>query len=266
MNNNPNPARDGEVARTDGTPISNYPGQSAFGSAGSPSSGGSELSAFGTSSSSYNAPTSGSGYTVPSDNGGQTSSYTPAAGASQFGSPGSPSYNNPPSPSYNNPPGYNNAPSNPNQQSGYPQFGAPAQGSYGSEALQPQAGYAEYPKQSSYSVPPVPQASQIQQAYQQVPHGQPYGIAKRDPNIAFALELLGFVGFLGIGHMYAGNIILGVVMLLFGWGIAGVAYFFLGLFTIGIGFCLFLPLLLLFPIVSGLWARNAAMRNNMMGR
>ncbi len=111
-----------------------------------------------------------------------------------------------------------------------------------------------------------PQPTQIQQAYQQPQYGQQlYVRPRRDPNLAFLLELLGYVGFLGIGHLYAGNILGGIILLLFGWGIVGFAFVVAGILSLGLGFCLLLPVLAAVPIISGLWAKSIAERHNRLG-
>ena len=84
--------------------------------------------------------------------------------------------------------------------------------------------------------------------------------------MALLLELLGIVGFLGIGHIYAGQTTRGVALMV-GWFLYGIiATFFLiplisfgSILTCGAGCLLFIPLLLVWwgaPIGSGLWAKN----------
>ncbi len=127
----------------------------------------------------------------------------------------------------------------------------------------PQPGFQQpdYQKQAAN-----PQSNPIQQAYQQPQYGQQVSARPlRNPNLAFLLELLGYVGFLGIGHLYAGNIIGGGILLLFGWSIA--AFLFkigalLSIFTLGLGLCLIVPLFLAVPLISGIFARGIAIRNN----
>lgn len=131
---------------------------------------------------------------------------------------------------------------------------------------QPPANQPDYQKQQ----PGYPPAQNIQQAYRQPQYGQPVGVRPyRDPNIAFLLELLGYFGFLGFGHIYAGNIIGGILLLLFGWGIAGFLFAvgaFLSIFTLGLGLCLIVPVFLALPIISGFFARGIAVRNNYNSR
>jgi hypothetical protein len=101
----------------------------------------------------------------------------------------------------------------------------------------------------------------------QPPYLQPYprtsyAIPYRKPSTAFLLELLGYVGFLGIGHIYAGNVIGGILMLLFGWALVGIAYVVLSILSLGLGFIVLLPVLLAVPIISGVWAYRIAQANN----
>jgi len=101
--------------------------------------------------------------------------------------------------------------------------------------------------------PQYPQPSYGQPPYQQPPYGQPpYGQPQKDPSVGLLLELLGFLGFLGIGWLWAGETAIGIVLLV-GW------FVFLGveflLFFIAIGFCL-TPLNLIVPIASGIILMN----------
>lgn len=126
------------------------------------------------------------------------------------------------------------------------------------------------PTGQSYSAPPPMYSSSPQSAGQQ-PHyqvanqyeGAVTGQPPKDSNLAFVIELVpGLLGFLGIGHMYAGNVLRGVALLL-GWGVFltldFVLIFILGIATLGIGFCL-LPLIGLFwlagPIASAFWLKR----------
>ncbi len=163
---------------------------------------------------------------------------------------------------------------NPQNQQPQPPPGELAKSDYNSgtpvtpyQGQQPQPGFQQpdYQKQAAYP-PPNP----IQQAYQQPQYGQQaYVRPLRNPNLAFLLELLGYVGFLGIGHLYAGNIIGGAILLLFGWGIAIFLFkigVILSIFTLGLGLCLIVPLFLAVPLISGFWARRIANRNNAVRR
>ncbi len=85
----------------------------------------------------------------------------------------------------------------------------------------------------------------------------------RDPTTAMVIEIIaGLVGFLGVGHLLAGRVVPGIILLA-GWLIIGIPtiWLFLPLVTCGVGFCLSIPLWIAGPIVSGLW-----LRGEMMGR
>ena len=72
----------------------------------------------------------------------------------------------------------------------------------------------------------------------------------KDPTLAFVLEVLpGLFGVLGIGHMYAGYINRGVVLLVV-W-----AVFVLAEVSTGV-ICCFFPLNLIVPVLSGYWVRR----------
>ncbi len=114
-----------------------------------------------------------------------------------------------------------------------------------------------YPQQPATNPPPY-QPPVSQQPYQQEGYIIPY----RTPSTAFLLELLGYVGFLGIGHIYAGNVIGGILLLLFGWTLVGIGYVVLSILSLGFGFIILLPVLLAMPIISGVWAYRIAAANN----
>ena len=84
----------------------------------------------------------------------------------------------------------------------------------------------------------------------------------RQPNMAMApfLELLGYVGLLGMGHMYAGYVSRGAVILLGWWGWFLVARFLSGL-SHGVLDSFLLLAGLLAPVISALWV-NAGSRQN----
>ena len=86
---------------------------------------------------------------------------------------------------------------------------------------------------------------------QYAPPAQPAG--RRDRDLAFLLEVLpGLFGLLGIGHMYGGNVVRGVSLLLGYW----IFMAFEGaLMFVGVGFCL-LPANLVLPLLSAFWVRR----------
>ena len=49
-----------------------------------------------------------------------------------------------------------------------------------------------------------------------------YASQKKDPGTALALSLLMFLGFAGIGRIYMGSVVIGIVQLLFGWATCGI--------------------------------------------
>jgi hypothetical protein len=96
-----------------------------------------------------------------------------------------------------------------------------------------------------------------QGSYGQQPYGQPpYGQPPKDPTTGLLLELIGFLGFLGIGWIWAGETAIGIALLI-GWLVLLPIYIVVCFFLmfILIGFCL-LPLPLLVPIASGIILRN----------
>jgi hypothetical protein len=143
------------------------------------------------------------------------------------------------------------------------------------------------PGYQTYSPPPVQQYGQTQQigaftpppvaqppAYQQYspppqPQGYQYqsqigvaGTPPRDPTIALLLELIGYVGLLGIGHIYAGRLTRGIGLMI-GWICywAIVAFMFVIVVGVPIG-CLMVIAWPFVPILSGLWIRNDVQRDN----
>lgn len=198
-----------------------------------------------------------------SESQGETSSLpeSGSSGSSSYSSP--PSYNPAPAQDpYSWQPGqYQPPPTQP--QGGYtpPQGGQPtqymppppqqgAQGygqpQYGQQPPQYPAPYqGGYPQQPGYAYPPQAQT------------------APKDPTTALLLELIGLVGFLGIGHMYAGKTNRGVGLLV-GWILYNViGWFFIFpivvVGTCGLGCILSIPFLLInlgVPIGSGFWIKN----------
>ncbi len=86
----------------------------------------------------------------------------------------------------------------------------------------------------------------------------PYGAppappAAKDPTTAFIVELIaGIFGFLGIGHIYAGQTTRGVVLLVCFWAFLVVEIL---LMFVLVGFCL-TPLNLLVPLGSAFWLKR----------
>lgn len=84
------------------------------------------------------------------------------------------------------------------------------------------------------------------------------GQQAKNPNIAMALELAGYVGFLGIGHMYAGAAGRGILLLFAWWGMTAVTA---TLLFVGTGLRL-LPVFLMGPLLSALWAKRTLRRRS----
>lgn len=92
--------------------------------------------------------------------------------------------------------------------------------------------------------------------------GQYYGVSQLPPEVqgasttALILEIIfGFFGLLGVGHVYSGRFALGILLLIGWWVFIGIGAF-ISSFTLGIGACLFGPLYIAVPIVSGIQART----------
>jgi hypothetical protein len=92
--------------------------------------------------------------------------------------------------------------------------------------------------------------------------GQYYGASQPTPEIqgasttALILEIIfGIFGLLGIGHVYSGRFALGILLMIGWWVFIGVGAFISSL-TLGIAACLFGPLYIAVPVVSGIQART----------
>jgi TM2 domain-containing membrane protein YozV len=130
------------------------------------------------------------------------------------------------------------------QGSQYPQYTPPQQYQPQTQNFaQPAQGYSNYPQQ--------------QGTYQYAPAA----VAPKDPTVALLLELIGFLGFLGIGHMYAGKVPRGIA-LMFGYWVYMTMSVILIFLLIG---CLLLPIGFVFPILSGLWIKSEMEKERAMG-
>jgi len=68
--------------------------------------------------------------------------------------------------------------------------------------------------------------------------------------------VLGLIGFMGIGWLYSGQVLIGA-MLLVGWWIAmAVGIGGLTIFTLGVGCCLWIPVQLVAPFISAFILHN----------
>jgi TM2 domain-containing membrane protein YozV len=103
--------------------------------------------------------------------------------------------------------------------------------------------------------------------YPQQPGGYSYqqpgmvAPSPKDPTTALLLELIGYAGVMGIGHMYAGKVGRGVAIM-FGYWVYLVIFGLLSIILIG---CLFLIIAPVFPILSGLWVKSEMEKERAMG-
>lgn len=81
----------------------------------------------------------------------------------------------------------------------------------------------------------------------------PANSTMKDENLAFVLEVIpGLFGFLGIGHIYSGNITRGLLLLVGYWLFVSTE---LVLMFLAVGFCL-TPANLILPLLSALWVKR----------
>ena len=79
------------------------------------------------------------------------------------------------------------------------------------------------------------------------------------------LEIIfGIFSLLGIGHVYSGRTLLGILLMV-GWWVYIVVAGFLSTITLGIGACVFVPIYLAVPIISGIQARTYTLKTNGKG-
>jgi hypothetical protein len=82
---------------------------------------------------------------------------------------------------------------------------------------------------------------------------------------ALILEIIfGFFGLLGVGHVYSGRTALGILLMIGWWVMIGVGAF-ISTLTMGLTACLFGPLYLAGPIISGIQARTHVQREMTTG-
>jgi hypothetical protein len=86
----------------------------------------------------------------------------------------------------------------------------------------------------------------------------------KDPNIAMLIEIvLGIFGFLGVGHILAGRVVPGIVMLVSWWvaiALGWIVGVVIAVLTLGLGLCLAPIFWLGVPIASGIWLRNEMLK------
>lgn len=84
-------------------------------------------------------------------------------------------------------------------------------------------------------------------------------------SIAMWLEIVfGIFSILGIGHVYSGRIALGIALMFGWWAFIAIAAFIISI-TFGLGACIFVPLFLVVPIISGIQARTYIQRTGGSG-
>ena len=84
-------------------------------------------------------------------------------------------------------------------------------------------------------------------------------------NTSLALEIIfGLFGVLGIGHVYTGRVALGVLLIILWWVYIATATL-ISVFTFGIAACIFIPLYIAIPIISGIQARTYMLKSRGTG-
>jgi hypothetical protein len=115
-----------------------------------------------------------------------------------------------------------------------------------------------------YTQPPPTTQMQGYSNYQQpvYPASSQYSTAVgKDPTVALLLELIGYAGILGIGHIYAGRTNRGIALLV-GWLVYVFAASILTFVCIGCVMFIAWPFV---PIASGLWIKNDLEKERAMG-
>jgi hypothetical protein len=79
------------------------------------------------------------------------------------------------------------------------------------------------------------------------------------------LEIIfGIFSLLGVGHVYSGRTLLGIVLMI-GWWVYILVAGFLSTITLGLGACVFVPIYLAVPIISGIQARTYTLKTGGKG-
>jgi len=82
---------------------------------------------------------------------------------------------------------------------------------------------------------------------------------------ALLLEMIfGFFGLLGVGHIYADCIVLGIVLMVVWWLYVAIAVVISSI-TFGIAACIFGPLYIVVPVISGIYARTHVLKQGKTG-
>ena len=84
-----------------------------------------------------------------------------------------------------------------------------------------------------------------------------------DVNTAFILEVvLGIIGFMGVGWMYGGQMVIGVGLLMGWWVLMALGIGGSLIFTFGFGCCVWIPIQLVAPFISAFILRNQLRQQN----
>ena len=79
------------------------------------------------------------------------------------------------------------------------------------------------------------------------------------------LEIIfGIFSLLGVGHVYSGRTLMGILLMV-GWWIYIAVAGFLSTITLGIGACVFVPIYFAVPIISGIQARTYTLKTEGKG-
>ena len=82
---------------------------------------------------------------------------------------------------------------------------------------------------------------------------------------ALWLEIIfGIFSLLGVGHVYSGRTVLGIVLMV-GWWVYIIVAGFISTITLGFGACIFVPVYFAVPIISGIQARTYTQKTNGTG-
>lgn len=107
--------------------------------------------------------------------------------------------------------------------------------------------------------------------YSPPPQGRMYASQPLPPDVqgasttALWLEIIfGLFGLLGVGHAYAGRLLLGALLMIGWWIFVGIGAFITSI-TFGIAACVFGPLYIAGPIISGIQARTYIQREYSTG-
>jgi hypothetical protein len=98
--------------------------------------------------------------------------------------------------------------------------------------------------------------------YQYQPQVGVAGVTPRDSTVALLLELIGYAGFLGIGHIYANRVPRGIALMIAWWIYWGATTLFFVTILLSPLACLMCVAGLLIPILSGVWIKTDLDKEN----